>query len=817
MTCREAPDGRRGAAAGRVAASRAPERHRAAMLAARAAALAPGSAPPAPGLAGLLAGLWSGTLRFDAADPRWPDRDRFVVSDGELAPLHHALLELCGVTGAGELAERRHPFPALHPAVEAAAGLPGQGFAAATGLALAERVMAARFGRSLVDHRTWVLASARELAAGVGQEAASLAGELGLDRLAVIFVEPASAATGDETELARRFAACGWSVRRVDGEDPDAVASCLAAVERARKPTLIACAPGRAAPPAPAPDHDDAAALWRASGEAGAPRRRAWLKRLARHARRAEFEGAHEAQVGRAWMRLLGEHRSRCAGTDAATLDTTVSVLAAVATLDPAGGRRLLHLSSTRASAAFAHLPPVIRGAYDGRHLDCDGREHAMTMLAIGLALHGGTMPVAACPTVAADRIRPALRLAALTGCHLVQLLTEDGLSARAGDPMLQPLEQLASLRAIPGLLVFRPGCAVEAAECLELALRHADGPSVILLSAVAQAAVRADAGGNAVARGGYLVADAASGVRAATLIASGSELGAALAARALLAARGIESAVVSLPCWELFARQSVEYRAGVLGTAPRFGIEAACGFGWERWLGEAGRFIGLDGFGASGRDRRTPHPSRRGGRGRSAARDLRARDRRELARRAADGRAGACAHDRRPTRVISQSGGDALGVANSERCNERGRISGWPSRLRSMGSAGSAAWCSARSCESGRDDVVPVAINDLGSVEANAHLFRYDSVHGRFPGEVIVEGDSITIHTHAGKTYGPIKVSAERDPSKVPYQGVDVAMECTGLFTSKESASPLLITAGARKVLVSAPADGVDATSCSA
>ena len=601
VTCREAPDGRRGAAAirGRTGS------HECQRLI--AATLAAHTATRAPGLVGLLAGLWSGTLRFDAADPRWPDRDRFVVSDGELAPLHHALLELCGVGEAGA------PAPALHQEVEAASGLPGQGLAAATGLALAERVMAARFGRSLVDHRTWVLASARELAAGVGQEAASLAGELGLDRLAVIFAEPPAptAQNGDreDTELLRRFAACGWTVRRVDGEDAAAVATCLAAVERARKPTLIACQSSRDATPRQGHDDAEGCRLWRAHGEAGAPRRRAWLKRLARHGRRAEFEQAHEAQVGSTWMRLLGEHRHRSAGTDAATLGTTVAVLAAVATLDPAGGRRLLHLSSTRASAAFAHLPPVIRGAYDGRHLDCDGREHAMTMLAIGLALHGGAMPVAACPTVAADRIRPALRLAALTGCHIVQLLTEDGLSARAGSPMLQPLEQLASLRAIPGLLVFRPGCAVEAAECLELALRHAEGPSVILLSADAQAAVRMDAGRNAAAAGGYLVADAVSGRRAATLIASGPELGTALAARTLLAGRGIDAAVVSLPCWELFARQSLDYRSGVLGSAPRFGIEAACGFGWERWLGESGRFVGLGGAsvrgGAAGAERR--------------------------------------------------------------------------------------------------------------------------------------------------------------------------------------------------------------------
>lgn len=555
------------------------------------------------GLLGVLAGLWSGPLRFDAADPRWPDRDRFVLSDGDLALVLHALLELSGVADAARIATFRHPLPASHPAIEAAAGLPGQGLAAATGMALAERAMAARFGRSLVDHRTWVLASATELGAGLAQEAASVAGELGLDRLAVLFAEPPPPAgerrDREETELLRRFAACGWTVRRVDGENESEVAACLAGIARARKPTLVAVQPPRAQPDrgedAATGGEDEAAlARWRRCGEAWAGRRRAWLKRLARHARRAEFEASLAVGVPRSWPRLLADRRRAAAPPHAGTLQATIACLEAIADAD-APGRKLLALSSVRASHTFAHLPAVGDGNYDGRHLACGGREHGMAMLAAGLSLHGGTMPIAAAPTVAADRIRPALRLAAITGGHLVQLLTEDGLAARADSPVFQPLEQAASLRAIPGLFVFRPGCGAEASECLELALRRSDGPSVILLSAARQQSARSGgAGGNACARGAYLVADAAAGRRAATLIASGPELALALASRALLVPRGIGVAVVSLPCWELFARQPADYRAHVLGAAPRFGIEAACGFGWERWLGERGVFIGL-------------------------------------------------------------------------------------------------------------------------------------------------------------------------------------------------------------------------------
>jgi transketolase len=553
------------------------------------------------GLAGFLTGLWTQALRYDAADPAWADRDRFVLSDGTQSALLYGLLHLAGVDGMDEAVLERfgrlhcpaapRPLPSLHAAIEAVAGLPAQGLAASVGLALAERAMAARYGRSLVDHRTWVVASATELAAGLGQEAGSIAGALRLERLAVVF-EASSGGNPDEAELLRRFAACGWTVRPVDGGDPADIAACLAAVLRARRPTLIACRTVDA-DPAPAAQDEATLASWRRAGSRGASARRAWLKRLSRHPSRAVFEDALPGRMPASWPRALEATRALpfAEGTWEATL-RGLEPLDALA-------RAPIFLTSTRASPALAHLPAIEPDRYGGRHLACDGQEHGMATVANGLALHGGLLAVCVAPAIAADRIRPALRLAALTGRKLVQLFIDDGLSACIEGAAFQPVEQLAGLRAMPNLFVFRPSCAVEAWECLELAFRREDGPSVIMLSSTPTPR-RDGTGDNASARGGYVLADAPAGRRQATLIASGTEVALAMAARLALARLGIAVAVVSLPCWELFERQDAAYRTRVLGDAPRFGIEAAHRFGWERWLGETGHFIGLDGFGAS-------------------------------------------------------------------------------------------------------------------------------------------------------------------------------------------------------------------------
>ena len=575
--------------------------------------------------------LWTRQLRFDAADPRWPDRDRFVLSAGHGAMLLYALLHLTGHAGMGLDALRRHrrlhspaagcPEHGEHPAVEATAGPPGQGLAAAVGMALAERMMAARFGRSLVDHRTWVIASDEDLVEGVSHEAADLAGHLRLGKLAVLWDDASAGDTPAEANQLKRFAAMGWAAKSVDGHDPAQVAAALSLALRSKRPTLIACrtrpghapagetqsgepfdprdaARARAAmdwrhPPFTVPP--DLAARWAAAGGRGNTARRAWLKRLARHPLRGEFERVLAGRLPESWHEAVAALRGEFVEARPATTTRQASERALEA-LAPA----IPELVGGSADPACPGQPALVGpGSYGGRHLRYGAREHGMAACLNGMALHGGLIPCGSARLAFSDYLRPALRLAALMRQRVILTLTDDGFGAGGDGPTHQPVEQLASLRALPGVHVLRPADAVETAECWELALRRSDGPSLIVLSRQPVPALRAEAAESRCARGGYVLAEA-DGPRRATLVATGSEVALALEARAILAAEGISVAVASLPCWELFALQGEVYRAEVLGGAPRVGVEAACGFGWERWLGAEGAFVGMDGFGAS-------------------------------------------------------------------------------------------------------------------------------------------------------------------------------------------------------------------------
>ncbi len=552
--------------------------------------------------------LWSRFLRFDVADPRWADRDRFVLSSGRFQPLLRALLRL---TGHGQVP----PGCAFgwHPAVETAAGPPGQGFATAVGMALAERALAGRFGRTLVDHRTWVLACESDLAAGVALEAAALAGRSELGKLVVLSgAVPGcdggrtGSGAGPGSDAITRFVASGWAVRRVDAGDPEAIAAALAGAMRVRRPTLVACHGG--------PAEDDCAvdpaalaawlASWLACGRRGAGTRRGWLRRLARHRQRAEFERGCGGDPSPGWQQGWELEWRREAPRDPSTQGAGRHGLALLRGLLP----ELATLHSTAGAALLAEPPGP-------RDWPCGVQEHGMAALANGLSLHGGLRPVLAAAFVSIDRMRPALRLGALMGQPVIYLLAGDGPGIGDGAG-LQPVEQLASLRAMPEVRVFRPADAAEVEACWTLALAHDRAPSLIALSPHCEAAcpvlVPAEAERRAAARagcarGGYMLA-AAGAAPGGTLIATGPEVAVALRARAALGSAGIPVAVVSLPCWELFADQPASYREDILGTAPRIGIEAASGFGWERWLGADGVFIGMDGFGpAAPAD--TPHP----------------------------------------------------------------------------------------------------------------------------------------------------------------------------------------------------------------
>jgi transketolase len=589
--------------------------------------------------------LWTQFMKFDAADPTWPDRDRFVLSAGHGSMLLYALLHLTGHDGMpmSELKNFRqlhskaagHPEVHEHPAIEMTTGPLGQGIAAAVGMALAERLLAAKFGKSLVDHRTWVIAGDGCLMEGVSHEAGALAGHLKLNKLTVLFDDNNISIDGG-TEMStsedplKRFAAYGWAVRRIDGHDYGQIEAALKFACKSAKPTIIACktiiglgAPTRAGtagvhgtalggaeaeaaktalgwPHLPFTVPEDVARPWHAAGSRGAGTRRAWLKRVQKHPQKAEFERVMAGKLPEGWAEAMSAYKASLV-TAMPKLATRQSSQKALEVLVPA----IPELVGGSADLTGSNLTLVknMAGAtadnFAARYIYYGVREHGMAAAMNGIALHGGLIPYGGTFFVFTDYMRPAIRLAALMGVRVIHVLTHDSIGLGEDGPTHQPIEHLASLRAMPNVLVLRPADAMETAECWELAIRNSAGPSLLVLSRQAVPALRTESNGNKCARGAYVLAEA-EGKRAATLIATGTEVALAMAARAALAKEGIAAAVVSAPSFELFARQDASYQQAVLGSAPRVGIEAAAGFGWERWLGNDGIFIGMTGFGAS-------------------------------------------------------------------------------------------------------------------------------------------------------------------------------------------------------------------------
>ncbi|WP_043829925.1 transketolase [Muricoccus aerilatus] len=597
------------------------------------------------GMADAATVLFSRFLKYDAADPRWPDRDRFVLSAGHGSMLLYAWLHLTGHAGMGTEELRRfrqlhspaagHPEFGEHPAIETTTGPLGQGISTAVGMAMAERHLAARFGKSLVDHRTWVIAGDGDLQEGISHEAASLAGHFQLGKLTVLWDDNHISIDGDTSisvseDTLARFRAYGWAVRRVDGHDHDALASAMAAATKSRKPTLIACrtiigfsAPRKAgtagshgAPLGPEEGAAAKAALgwegapfevpaeiresWEAAGRRSGGTRRSWLKRLAKHPSRAEFERAMAGRLPERWDAPLGEWKAKAAA-ERPKIATRISSQRALEALVPAlpemigGSADLTGSNNTNVKG----IPALSPENFGGRYVHWGIREHGMAAAMNGMALHGGIIPYSGTFLVFSDYMRPAIRLAALMRQRVVHVLTHDSIGLGEDGPTHQPVEHLAALRVIPNLYVFRPADVIETAEAWELALKRTDGPSVLALSRQNLPTLRTDVGENRSARGGYVLAEA-SGDRMATLIATGSEVMLAMAARETLEAEGIPTAVVSLPCWKLFELQDPSWQEGVLGSGLRVGIEAALEFGWSRWLGPDGIFVGMAGFGAS-------------------------------------------------------------------------------------------------------------------------------------------------------------------------------------------------------------------------
>ena len=599
------------------------------------------------GMADAATALFTRHLKFDAADPHWPDRDRFVLSAGHGSMLIYALLHLTGY--ARPTIDDIRTFRQLgspcagHPenfelaGIETTTGPLGQGFAAAVGMAVAERHLNAIYGDELVDHRTYVIAGDGCLMEGINHEAAGLAGHLRLGRLIVLWDDNKITIDGS-TDLSRnedvlaRYAACGWHTTECDGLDSAKVSKAIDEANADERPSLIRCktiigygAPnkqGTAAthgaalgadeiaaarlglgwdsPPFEVPD--DVASAWRAAGSRGARDRADWHRRLESSGKSDEFLARMVGKCDDAWLKpylekLLGDSRP------VATRKASEMALEAINAAIPAtigGSADLTGSNNTKTKA----MEPLTHKNYGGRYIYYGIREFGMAAAMNGMAQHGGVVPYGGTFLVFSDYSRPAIRLGALSGAKVIHVMTHDSIGLGEDGPTHQPVEHLQALRAIPGLTVFRPADAVETAECWALAL-VSETPSLLALTRQNLRPVRTKAAkSNLCARGAYRL-KAAEAERKVILIATGSEVEIALDVAAELESRGVGTDLVSMPSTDLFDAQDAAWREDILPDVSnkqilRVSIEAGITNGWERYIGLHGLRIGIDRFGAS-------------------------------------------------------------------------------------------------------------------------------------------------------------------------------------------------------------------------
>jgi transketolase len=601
------------------------------------------------GAADIATVLFTRFLKFDPADLRWPDRDRFVLSAGHGSMLIYALLHLLGSEGMTTEQLKRfrqlgsltpgHPENFVTPGVETTTGPLGQGIANAVGMAIAERHLAAEFG-DVVDHRTYTLVSDGDLMEGISQEAIALAGHLKLNRLIVLFDDNGISIDGplslaDSVDQVKRFEAAGWSATRVDGHDPEAIAAAIEKAQSCDRPTLIACrtkigfgAPTKAGTEkchgsplgaeeiagarkalgwgdAPFEIPADIRDGWRKAGKRSQEIHTAWKKKLAAldAGKRAEFERRMRGDIDAGKLDGAVQAVKKSLAETPKEIATRTASEFALESLVPAipemvgGSADLTGSNNTRTKSMKA----MSAADYSGRFIHYGIREHAMASAMNGMALHGGIIPYSGTFLVFSDYCRPAIRLAALMGERVIHVMTHDSIGLGEDGPTHQPVEHLAALRAIPNLLVFRPADTVETVECWQLALEARESPSVLALTRQNLPQLRQGQDkDNGCARGAYELAPA-EGKAQVSLFASGSEVAIAMEARKLLAAKGVSARVVSVPCFELFFAAPDDYRAAVIGTAPvRIGIEAAVRQGWDAIIGSDGLFVGMATFGAS-------------------------------------------------------------------------------------------------------------------------------------------------------------------------------------------------------------------------
>jgi transketolase len=602
------------------------------------------------GAADIATVLFTQFLKYDASAPNWPDRDRFVLSAGHGSMLLYALLYLTGnkdmtldqIKNFRQLGSKTpgHPENFETSGVETTTGPLGQGIATAVGMALAEKMLAAEFGKKVVGHHTYVLASDGDLMEGVSQEAIAMAGHWKLNKLIVLYDDNGISIDGptslaDSVDQVKRFKSAGWAAELIDGQDQKAIAAAIARAQKSNKPSLIACkttigygAPTRAGT---AKAHgealgadelkgakeklgisleafsvpDDVLKAWREAGSRGAAARQEWESVFAELGprKRAEFERRMRHERPAALSKALRAHKKALLESplNVATRKSSEAAIEAIAAAMPmeflAGSADLTGSNNNKAKSAVAFSAKTPKG----RFIHYGIREHGMAAAMNGIFLHGGFAPNGATFLVFTDYARPAMRLAALMGNGVVYVMTHDSIGLGEDGPTHQPVEHLAALRAIPNMRVFRPCDAVEVAECWELALNRVDGPTVLALTRQNLPQLRTNApNDNPCAHGAYELV-AAQGEAKVSLFASGSEVEIAVAAQKQLTERGIASRVVSVPSLELLLAQPADRKTAIIGNAPvKVAIEAAVRWGWDAIIGQDGEFIGMHGFGAS-------------------------------------------------------------------------------------------------------------------------------------------------------------------------------------------------------------------------
>lgn len=600
------------------------------------------------GFADVATVLWSEFINFDPEEPTWPDRDRVVLSAGHGSMLLYSILYLTGYEHMtlDQLKRFRQlgAITAGHPEADATHGIEtttgplGQGIANGVGMALAERILAVKFDKELVDHTTYVIAGDGCMMEGISHEAASLAGHLGLNRLIVLYDDnkisidgPTSLSFSDNTAM--RFESYGWNVLKADGHNYDSIREALVIAKSSTdKPTLICFntkiahgAPTKAGtaashgaplgaeeikgarvliswPHAPFDIPGETLQHWRSVAKRGQKLSEEWQKR---------FQALPKAQQELFQNFLSGDITEECRAAILRAKEEWTATPRKEATRKSSGaalGVLMQHLPSlvggsadlSESNGTFVKGSPLVsRENYGGRYIHYGVRELGMAAMMNGMALHGGVIPYGGTFLVFTDYARPAIRLSALMKQRVIYVMTHDSIGLGEDGPTHQPVEHLAALRAIPNLWVMRPADAIETLECWELAVARKDGPSVLVLSRQNVEPLRTEfTADNRSDRGGYVLQEA-EGAKV-TLLATGTEVMVAAEAAKKLAEKNIAARVVSIPCFELFDMQSETYRSRVLGDGVRVGIEAAVKQGWERYLGDKGFFIGMEGFGAS-------------------------------------------------------------------------------------------------------------------------------------------------------------------------------------------------------------------------